>query len=635
MEIIYRDAARHKSGQLQEQFAIYTTCENWRYGMKMTQTMPQTLDGSYAHQVKLQANLRIFFIFLVISCLSLTACNNGGQSNHIKLNTHPGTIVLQPGTTGAIRVDVIDLPAGESFTGYSINFDEIATGIDISTSNCPQDGVGTDFCEIWTLTADTNAELASYGVDIEAVGATVPILEAYVNITVSYLHTVGGQVSGLNGTLVLGDRFDDSVTINGDGSFTVGPPLADGRGYSVKILTQPENQRCTVTNGSGLISGSDITDVMVTCEDIGSYTVGGSVRSLAVGQVVILQNNGGDDLSITGNGSIINFNFPTPLPDFSNYSVVISNQPDNQICYFSNSSIDSSYNNNVIRGHDVTSIEISCTDKPPGSYTVGGNVTGLANGAFVYLDDGTFTSIFRVNGPFTVRFPFDDGADYDFTIITQPENQVCVIANSSGTINGADIIDVSVSCQNDSDSDGSADLIDNCPLNSNRNQADADADGFGDRCDDCQDDPDKIDPGSCGCGVADIDNDDDGILDCMANCADVSGVWRLDVTNVTSSCGPELDWESTITIMQFGCMLEITGFKNSFLPVAGSVADTLVSIGPDTFPEDGGLTTSKFAMILSSGTSMGGVGDEENWSWVDSGSSCVGGTSDATATKIP
>jgi hypothetical protein len=40
-------------------------------------------------------------------------------------------------------------------------------------------------------------------------------------------------------------------------------------------------------------------------------------------------------------------------------------------------------------------------------------------------------------------------------------------------------------------------------------------DGAGDACDDCDFDPLKIDPGQCGCGIADTDTDLDGVADCV------------------------------------------------------------------------------------------------------------------------
>ena len=62
----------------------------------------------------------------------------------------------------------------------------------------------------------------------------------------------------------------------------------------------------------------------------------------------------------------------------------------------------------------------------------------------------------------------------------------------------------------DSDGDGIPDCNDNCD-----NSIDSDGDGIND-CDDlCPKDPNKTEPGTCGCGIADSDSDGDGTLDCM------------------------------------------------------------------------------------------------------------------------
>jgi hypothetical protein len=47
---------------------------------------------------------------------------------------------------------------------------------------------------------------------------------------------------------------------------------------------------------------------------------------------------------------------------------------------------------------------------------------------------------------------------------------------------------------------------------------DTDGDGVLDRDEECDEDPDKTEPGVCGCGVADLDTDADGVLDCNDNC---------------------------------------------------------------------------------------------------------------------
>lgn len=62
----------------------------------------------------------------------------------------------------------------------------------------------------------------------------------------------------------------------------------------------------------------------------------------------------------------------------------------------------------------------------------------------------------------------------------------------------------------DSDSDGIPDCHDPCPL-----AGDSDGDGVDDCLDRCPDDPNKLDPGACGCGVPDTDANNDGVPDCV------------------------------------------------------------------------------------------------------------------------
>lgn len=89
----------------------------------------------------------------------------------------------------------------------------------------------------------------------------------------------------------------------------------------------------------------------------------------------------------------------------------------------------------------------------------------------------------------------------------------------------------------DSDNDGVADCVDNCPTTANADQYDSDYDGVGDACDGCPYDPNKNDPGVCGCFVADVDSDGDGTPDCNDACPydpnktdpGVCGCWVADV----------------------------------------------------------------------------------------------------------
>ncbi|MDH4291555.1 MAG: MopE-related protein, partial [Dehalococcoidia bacterium] len=82
--------------------------------------------------------------------------------------------------------------------------------------------------------------------------------------------------------------------------------------------------------------------------------------------------------------------------------------------------------------------------------------------------------------------------------------------------------------ENDSDGDGALDCNDNCPNDPNKTEPgicgcgvpdnDTDGDGTADCADQCPNDPNKTTPGVCGCGVSDVDSDGDGVADCKDGC---------------------------------------------------------------------------------------------------------------------
>src|SRR5262249_45935965 len=102
--------------------------------------------------------------------------------------------------------------------------------------------------------------------------------------------TVGGTVSGISGSVVLQNNLGNDLTVSANGSFTFSSALQTGRTYGVTVLTQPLGQTCTVSTGAGTVSGTNVTNVAVTCAT-NAFSVGGTVSGL-VGTVV-LQVNGG------------------------------------------------------------------------------------------------------------------------------------------------------------------------------------------------------------------------------------------------------------------------------------------------------------------------------------------------------
>src|SRR6266568_2656708 len=78
-------------------------------------------------------------------------------------------------------------------------------------------------------------------------------------------YTIGGTVTGLNGSMVLQDNLGDDLAIAVNGAFTFATPVAHGNPYNVTQLSlQFPNQICAITNGSGTATAA-VTGITVNC----------------------------------------------------------------------------------------------------------------------------------------------------------------------------------------------------------------------------------------------------------------------------------------------------------------------------------------------------------------------------------
>jgi len=117
---------------------------------------------------------------------------------------------------------------------------------------------------------------------------------------------VGGSVLGLNGTLVLQNNGGDDLSLSENGSFHFSSLLWGGASYSISVKTQPLQQVCTVSAGTGVMGTGDVTQIQVECAtntyavtyDGNGYTDGaapvdGSSPHLYGAPVTVLGNTGG------------------------------------------------------------------------------------------------------------------------------------------------------------------------------------------------------------------------------------------------------------------------------------------------------------------------------------------------------
>ena len=250
-------------------------------------------------------------------------------------------------------------------------------------------------------------------------------------------YMIGGTISGLAGTVVLQNNAGDDLSVTANGSFAFAIPVLSGGNYAVTVLANPAtpSQTCTVTNASGSVDDANVTSVTVTCTT-NTYKIGGTLSGLASGESVVLRNNGGDDLTLSANGS---FAFTTPIASGSMYEVTILTNPTTPIAQTCTATNDSG----IVGSADVTGVVVTCTTN---QYTVGGTVVGLTGSGLVLRNNGGNDLAISANGSFTFTASVASGTGYAVTVLTQPTGQICSVTNASGTIAGADVTNVSVSC---------------------------------------------------------------------------------------------------------------------------------------------------------------------------------------------
>ena len=242
-----------------------------------------------------------------------------------------------------------------------------------------------------------------------------------------------GNVDQTLGTLAISTRFNlasnacDGVTLVPAASCSVSLSFSPDHGGSTSgTLTIPVNTDPRSPYGLSLIGQSDPT-----------YTVGGILSGLASGESLVAQNNGTDDLTLSSDGA---FSFPLALTSGSSYSVTVLTNPASETCAVTNGA-------GTISSSDINNVSIVCALN---SYTVGGNVSGLASGQTVALQNNGGDDLFlSSDGAFVFAAPLADSTNYSVTISAQPMGQTCTVSNGSGSLAGADVSNVAVDCVDD------------------------------------------------------------------------------------------------------------------------------------------------------------------------------------------
>jgi N-acetylneuraminic acid mutarotase len=268
-------------------------------------------------------------------------------------------------------------------------------------------------------------------------GGSGTVASSTVAVTVACTpnpYTVSGAVSGLvsGNSVTLQNNGSNDTTVSANSGFNFSTPVASGSTYAVTVLTQPAGQTCSVSNGSGTIGAANISNVTVACSD-NTYNIGVTVSGLTASGLV-LQDNGGDNLNVSANGSV---NFATPVASGSGYAVSVLSQPTGQTCTVSGGS-------GTVTSANVAGIPVSCTN----TYSIGGSVSGLGSSGLILQDNGGDDLTVSASGSFAFATPIAVGGAYAVTILAQPAGQTCSVSNASGTVGAADVTNISVTCGN-------------------------------------------------------------------------------------------------------------------------------------------------------------------------------------------
>jgi hypothetical protein len=177
-------------------------------------------------------------------------------------------------------------------------------------------------------------------------------------------YSVGGNITGLSRSgLTLTNGPDTLQVATTATSFTFPTSVAAGAHYQVVISAQPTNSICTVSNASGTIQVTDVTNITVTCATT-AYTLGGSISGLTASGLSL--SDGSDRLAVAANAAL--FSMPRGVAPGSAYSMTVASQPSGLRCSVTNGT-------GTMPGTDLSNVQIACVSRQwtwiAGSNTIG------------------------------------------------------------------------------------------------------------------------------------------------------------------------------------------------------------------------------------------------------------------------
>jgi trimeric autotransporter adhesin len=262
-------------------------------------------------------------------------------------------------------------------------------------------------------------------------------------------YSLEGSVSGLVGSglvLSVAANSSGSASVAANGTVDLAKAVAANTRYTVTVATQPSSpaQVCSVTNGSGTISNTNVTNVAISCAapvaappPATGLPITATVTGLP-GPGLMLELNvypgGPYFLTINANGVAT---FPVQLPANTNFDAFVDGSPPGGFC-----NVDPTAG---VVSSTGANISVMCGLGYSVSYTVSG-LSG--SGLVLQLNGASIQSSPRLNGMFSFYSLFSSGTSYTVSVVAQPTSptQICSVVNATGTIGNANVTNVQVNC---------------------------------------------------------------------------------------------------------------------------------------------------------------------------------------------
>ncbi|MDH5376749.1 MAG: hypothetical protein OEX00_00325 [Gammaproteobacteria bacterium] len=276
-------------------------------------------------------------------------------------------------------------------------------------------------------------------------------------------YTVSGNVSNLLGSnlklskkildstgQVIGEPDIFSASNSGSFDFSFNEKVKSGYTYVLDVNSQPTSpwQTCNIVEGkTAKVQDSPILTPKIVCTT-NTYKVAGEVNNLLgsgldLQLVVTDQSNNTiatQAKSIVGTGTI-HFDFETGIESGHLYKIIATSQPElpYQTCVDIEGTITNSNQSNLT---------VDCSTN---AYKIGGNLTGLYDTSSLELisNEGETLTLSQ-NGAFFFETPTKSGEDYSISVSKHPAGQKCSIDKPTASVTNLEIMDIAISCQNES-----------------------------------------------------------------------------------------------------------------------------------------------------------------------------------------